>query len=234
VLPFVEQMVELDDPEKEVTLDRDDVFVFGSLKMARIAGKYGWRPGSLMTPNHDFNVYKEHYRENLLNWDSRVVRFADDFDTSRPFFARPCKDTKVFAGKVFDAETWVEFRDGALNNGHSTTLDRDTEVQISTVKRIQKEFRLWVVDGEVVTGSLYKLGNTPLTSEVIDEGALEFARRMIDVFQLAPAFIMDVCLADDEWKIVECGCVNCAGFYKADMSKALMAIEELYSNGRQI
>jgi hypothetical protein len=229
VLPFVEKIVKLgDDPEAEYRQERRDVFVFGSLKMARISRDRGWVPGSLMTENHDFKVYREHYREELLNWDSAVYRFGDDFPMDRPFFARPVLDSKVFTGGVFDHQTWCEFRERARNNGHSTQLDESTEIQVSSVKQVQKEFRFWVVDGRVITGSLYKLGRRAVTSEVVDDEAWEYAQRMVDKFALAPAFVIDVCLADGQWKIVECGTINCAGFYKANLGKVLMALEDLY------
>ena len=60
----------------------------------------------------------------------------------------------------------------------------------------------------------------------IDEEAIEFCKRMIDIFQLAKAFIIDVALTDNGCKIVECGCINCAGFYNADIQKLLIALEQ--------
>ena len=44
------------------------------------------------------------------------------------------------------------------------------------------------------------------------------------------SFVIDICLVDNEWKIVECGCINCAGFYKADLQKLLMSLEDNFNN----
>ena len=49
---------------------------------------------------------------------------------------------------------------------------------------------------------------------------------MTGSIQVALAFVVDVCLVDVEWKIVECGFLNCAGFYRADMQRLLMALEK--------
>jgi hypothetical protein len=57
----------------------------------------------------------------------------------------------------------------------------------------------------------------------------EFAQRMVDKFQVAEAFVLDVCEADDELKVVEVNCINCAGFYRADMYKLTMALEKHFS-----
>lgn len=218
VFPFTDKVVFI--------TDRKDIFVFGSLKLARISKQFGWKPGSFMNDNHDFQVYKNYYRENLLNWDSKIIRFGDlDFFNKEIFFARPTKDTKVFTGQVYDMESWREFRDNALTNGHSTILDEDTLIQISSVKKIYQEIRFWIIKGQIITASQYKLGNSLFLNDIIDNEATEFCYKMIDIFQLADAFVMDICKTDKGFKIVECGCINCAGFYKVDLQKVLIALE---------
>ena len=219
VIPFYDEV--------EFETDRKDIFPFGSLTMARICKKYGWNPGFMLNDNYDYLVYKDYYKDNLLNYDSKIIKFGDeDFFSEKIFFARPTKDTKVFTGRVFDMEQWRDFRNYSLTNGHSTVLDKDNDIQISTIKQIQQEIRFWIVKGEIVTASQYRLGNRLLFNDIIDSSAYDYCREMIKVFQLNDAFVMDICLCNDEYKIVECGCINCAGFYKADMQKILFAVEE--------
>lgn len=220
VFPFIDTM--------KIETKRKDVFPFGSLKMARISTELGWKPGSQMNANHDYLVYKDFYKENLLNWDSKIYKFGDEFFSKEIFFVRPTKDTKVFTGRVFDMEEWEEFREFSLTNGYSTLLDVNTEIQVSTVKKIQQEIRFWIVKGEIVTASQYRLGTRLVLSENVDQSAYDFCKKMIKLFQLNDAFVMDVCLSDNKYKIVECGCINCAGFYKADMQKLIMKIEESF------
>jgi len=218
LLPFVDDF--------EFKTERKDVFCFGALKMARIVPKYGWYPGILMTPNHDFQVYKEYYKNNLLNYDSKIYKFGENFDWNGDFFVRPTLDTKVFTGKVHSMESWKSFRDEQLTNGHTTTLTKDTDIQVCSLKNIQKEFRFYIVDGNIATASLYREGSFIRYSDIIDKEAEEYCREMIDVFNLAPAFVMDICLTDDKWKIIECGCINCAGLYKANIPLLLMELED--------
>ncbi len=211
----------------EFVTDRKDVFPFGGLTMARLTKQYGWKPGFMINENYDFTVYKDYYKDHLLNYDSYIIKFGDeDFFSEKMFFARPTKDTKVFTGKVFDMEQWREFRNYSLTNGHSTVLDKDNEIQISTIKKIQQEIRFWIVKGEIVTASQYRLGNRLLFNDIVDSSAYDYCREMIKIYELNDAFVMDLCLCNDEYKIVECGCINCAGFYKADMQKILFAVEE--------
>ena len=48
---------------------------------------------------------------------------------------------------------------------------------------------------------------------------------MVNLYQLAEAFVIDVCLTENGWKIVECNCINCAGFYDGNMQKLIMELE---------
>lgn len=210
---------------------RKDIFVFGAVKLARIVKEKGWYPGSMMNDNHDYMVYREHYRENLLNWDSIVCKTSDKFEwqPGETKFIRPTQDTKSFTGAVFNEREWEETIENLLYNYKSDVFNEETLIQVSTVKDIYKEIRFWVVDGKIITGSQYRLGNQVIYDDLYEKEAEEFAQSMVDKFQLARAFVIDVCLTNDGWKIVECGCINCAGFYKANLQKVIMALENLFS-----
>lgn len=211
---------------------RKDVFVFGSLKLSRLAKQYSWSPGSLVDDNHNYEAYSPHYKNNLLNYDSVITKFGGPILWDTPVkFIRPCDDSKVFTGMTFVEKDWDKFMQQQLTNGHRTSLTKDTPIQVAMPKYISKEIRCWVVGGKVVTASQYQLGGRYWLDQMVDPEALEFCQRMVDIHQLAPAFVMDVCLAEGEWKIVECGCINAAGFYRCDVQRLLMAIEDLYDHG---
>ena len=227
VRPFIDTI--------EFETKRKDVFCFGGMKLSRLSSLYEWNPGSLMNSNHDFMVYKDYYKENLLNYDSKIFKFDEDFKWKGDFFVRPTKDTKIITGKPFTMKEWIEERNRLLSNmkkdkenGFTTILDDNTEIQVCSLKNIQKEFRFWIVGGEIVTASLYRTGCFINYSDVIDDGATEFCKEMVKIFQLADAFVMDICLTDGKWKIIEAGCINCAGFYKSNIPKLLMDLEDYF------
>lgn len=222
VLPFIDTL--------EFKTDRKDVFCFGALKLARIHKQYNWSPGVLMTDNHNYNVYSKHYDENLLNHDSRICRFGDDFEwPTEDLFIRPCDDSKVFDGKIFNVEEWSKLKEYFKMEGLVTSLTDDTLIQVASPKKIYREFRFWIVNKRIITSSQYKLGDFVVFSDLIDENAYEFCESMINEFQLADAFIMDIALTSDGPKIVECGCINCAGFYESDPQLLLMSLEETFN-----
>lgn len=240
VFPFVEKVVDLEDiPENnDFNLDElpeiepnttEKIFAFGGVKMARLCAQKDWLPGSLLNANHDFEIYSKFYKENLLNYDSEITTAGSSFgwDTTHKFI-RPTKDTKSFTGKVFNQEDWRQFIEDNIGNERSI-LNENTTIQVSSVKTIYQEIRFWVIGGKVITGSRYKLGNNIEYSEYFDPEALEYAQKMVDIYQLADAFVIDICLTDEGWKIVECNCINCAGFYLCNMQKMIMELEYYFN-----
>lgn len=214
----------------EFKTDREDVFVFGAIKLARIGKNFGWTPGSLLNENHDYQVYVNHYQDNLLNFDSQIQKFGSvKWEGSGLKFIRPVLDNKSFTGKVYDKYQWDEFVEYSLQNGHKTSLDSETLIQVSEPKKIYKESRFWIVDGKVVTGSQYRLGSSVAYNQLVDQDEIDFCQEMVDKFQLAKAFVMDICRTENGLKIVECGCINSAGFYLANMQKLLIALEEAFN-----
>lgn len=245
IFPFVNKIVDVKnipsgafnvDELPEIEFDKKKkVFVFGAIKLARIAWERGWKPGSMMNLNHDFLVYFEHYKQELLNYDSAIYTVGSKFvwKPNEVKFIRPTFDSKSFTGKVFNETEWNDTVENYLHNYKTDQFNENTPIQVTTPKNIYKEIRCWVVNGKVVTASVYKLGTQVIYLSEVETEAIEYAERMVNKFALAPAFVIDVCLTDDQagnqvWKIVECGCINAAGFYKSDLQKTIIALEKYF------
>lgn len=202
--------------------------IFGSVKTAQIAKKYNFNPGSFHNENHDYEIYSKHYRENLLNWTAKIQKFADPV-TDDYFFCRPTEDTKTFTGKVFTKKDWENFVHYSLTNGHTTSLNTETPIMVCKPTEIYQEVRCFVVKGEIITASFYKFGNRIQYQECLESDILDFAKEMVQTFSLADAFVIDVCRTPNGLKIVECGCINCAGFYNINIQKLLFTLNEQFS-----
>lgn len=215
----------------EHTTTRKDVWCFGSVSMSKAAKKYGWKPGSMYNKNHDFEIYAKHYGEHMLNADGVVMTVNDPLPSNyEMFFARPTKDTKSFSGQVFMDYSWNEWVDEIRKlkkrELSKSMLNLETKVLLAPLKEIQQEVRCWVVNGKVVSASRYKLGSRVLYQNYDDETFFtSFAQKMVDIYQPAKAFVLDICLSNDELKIVEINCINCSGFYHCDVQKLIEAIE---------
>jgi hypothetical protein len=77
--------------------------------------------------------------------------------------------------------------------------------------------------------SQYKIG-TRVNYVNMDrnEEAYIFARNMAKLYSPARAFVLDICLHDDDYKVVEINCMNCSGFYDLDMSKLIQSLENAF------
>jgi len=219
--------------ELEVKTDRKDVFFFGSVNGAKIAVKKGWNPGCFYNENHDFEKYAPHWWEYMLNNNGHVIEAIDELPEKLPyvFFARPTKDTKVFSGQLFTKDSWNSYIEDLKQGSTIGYITKETKVLVAPPKQnIQQEIRCWIVDGKIVTMSQYKIGNRVVyQNHDNNEEATIFVNKLLKRFQPARAFVIDICLYQDEYYVVEVNCINCSGFYDGNMSKLIQSLEEAFS-----
>lgn len=210
----------------EFNTDRKDVFCFGSIKLARLAKQNAWTPGSLMNENHDYGIYSEYWKENMLNWDGHLQTLSKPVGFKQNHqFIRPAKDSKIFNGGVYTKEEWT-----AISSKLLTRKDLKNEmIQIANPKKIYQEIRCWVINKKVVSASTYKIGKEVRYQEYKDIDGLSFANEMVQQYQPAQAFVLDICLTEKGWKIVEINCMNSAGFYACNLQKLIMELEKFYT-----
>ena len=237
VVPFSSRLIPVDYdrniehlediPEPDIPSDTS-IVVCGSVTLAKIAKERGWNPGSFLNENFDYSKWRENYGQHLLNPDSTVCRFDEvSFTSSDRMFLRPCKDTKAFCGKVFGNEEFHEWRDEVMKLEADSVLRGETMVTVAPVKEIHREFRFFVVDGQTITGSQYKLGRQIVLDGAVEPDIVAFAQQMVDLWQPARAFVLDVALTEEGLKIVEINNLNSAGFYACDVMKIVAAVEAM-------
>lgn len=196
-------------PEKD-----KNYFVCGSYLLAQNAEK--------LIKNAVFNIDKygsDEFLEifgkhNFVNGDIKIVNSNNiNWNENEKLFIRPINDVKNFNGGVYTKETF----------------NYKGDVAIAKIKEISQEYRFFVVDKEIVSGSSYKLNGKFFESENIDDGAIRFAKEMISLFN-EDNYALDIAKINNEYKIVELNCINSAGFYKNDLFKFVIAIENYYEN----
>jgi hypothetical protein len=202
--------------------------VMGPLTLTRYAQEQGWVPGAFLNENFDFEVWRKQYGPYTLNADAEVYRFDEVPFQREPFFIRPCLDDKSFAGMECGWDYFKGWRDRvlALQEGY-TTIPPETRVALSRTRHIQAEYRTVIVDGQVITASLYKMGGRVLPSSNVGPGVYEFAQVMANRWSPARAFVLDVFMSEGEFYVGEINCFNSAGFYAYDVGKMVAAIEEM-------
>lgn len=231
VIPFVG---EITDVERLRTLpDGTRFVVMGSYSLAHWARDHGLVPGAFLA-NLDFETQLAHWGERMLNHAAVVCRFDAIPERVRPFFLRPIADTKAFAGQVIDWPDYVAWRDRVLAlapdelaNETLHELRPWTRVMVCPKVTIEAETRCWIVAGRVVTWSGYKIGTRVRYSppSAVDPRVVAFAQACADVWSPNEAYVMDIAETADGLRIIEVNNLNSAGFYKADMTQLVAAIE---------
>lgn len=207
---------------------QNPVMVFEAYTMGRLARARGWIPGVWM--NENFDQSRWGWAGHLLNCDAVIATVADAVPMYEPFFVRPANDDKSFAGQLMDWDEFADWRGKIMSQPESErigTLCPDTRIVIARPKVILREYRFFVVDGEVVTGSLYKIGDTVRSSPDVDPDIMRYARDRVDQWRPDRAFVLDVALTSDGPRVIEANCLNAAGFYACDVQKIVMAVEAM-------
>ncbi len=210
--------------------DRKDIFVYGSVNIARLAKQNtGWFPGSFYGGNHLYQVYSAYYGAHLLNHEITVCKISDrlTWEKEEKKFIKPYNEAKIFTGRVFSEAEWKDFVFEALENP-SNRITEDSLIQVSEAKTTIKEARLWIVGGQIIDAGYYKFNDQAPFEEKVQEEGLAFARDMLRLFNLEEAFVMDICLTDEGWKIVEINCINSSGFYPNTNVKSIIKALNVY------
>ena len=220
VVPFSHQII----PE---VITVQDVFAYGSVALCnKVAPNRGWKVFS--NPNFDYEVWSKKWEGAILNAQAEIGPFNSVPINEEQFFIRPCKDNKAFSGKVMSAidyHNWVDALNVAHASGYEPEFDMNEIVMVSPVQNIQEEIRFYIVDGGVITHSVYRQGGkiTYSDSSKTPPAAIEFVEELISEWMPDEAFVLDLALVDYEYKVIEINCINCSGFYQGDVRKLVSA-----------
>ena len=228
VVPFVGEL----EPAPTIN-DPDSVIFFGSYTLWRYAEKHRLRPGVFKLRPF---LHEAPWRPHMLNADARTLPLADipkhlATDDTAHFF-RPVDDSKEIAGRVLTGAEIVEIAQKVLalppEDIPRGALRPETEMMLAAPTRIQKEWRLWVVNDLIITASLYKEGARVTYREDLDDDARSFANTLIQANpNYARAYVMYICRTATGLHLLETNCINAAGFYAADLTKLAAALEAL-------
>lgn len=209
------------------------IVICGATSLSRISQSKGWYPGTFLNNNFDYEIWKDGFgSDNILNSDAVVgpVRQLANIHKHDDVFIRPVHDSKAISGTVMTSAQFDDWQQqiSQIDEEEFQPLHKNTVMLLSSVKQIYNEFRIFVVDGKVVTASMYKMGDQVIASPDVDQCVIDFAQRMVDIWQPAIAFVIDVADTPQGFKIIEINNINSAGFYEADVFKIIDAIDNLY------
>jgi hypothetical protein len=170
----------------------------------------------LANSNHVFTTFKD-----LVN---RKEFFYDIFNTEK-IFIRPNSGFKTFTGLPIHFE---EF-DSEINSlNQLTSVTDETLVLVSSCKRMGAEYRFFIVDRQIITGSQYKDKDGLHIRKEYSNEAFSIAQQMAkNKWQPDLAYACDVGIVNGEPKIIELNAFSSSGFYACDIKQLLSAVNEI-------
>lgn len=148
-------------------------------------------------------------------------------------FVKPTRDLKLFAGTVIPSGTSLD------EHLKTTTCDEeaiasnlDASIFLSPAfvpTAILEEYRIFIVEGKAVTGSLYKRKGRVEYSSKVPPGVLNAAEEYASIYSPARAFTIDLAAVDysSHYKVVEFNSINCSGLYHSDVGALAKALREI-------
>lgn len=166
-----------------------------------------------------------------LNHDAQIMTVkeaVDNLEKGKKYFMRPVEDLKSFTGNLFEVghlPSLLERYAGYENN----QFNSDSTIIVSEPKTIKREWRNFIVDGNVVSSSLYKENGKHKEELGAPAPVVQMCYNAISLYTPAKAFVLDICsMEDGTYGIVEFGCIHNCGFYKADVKKVMSELLKVF------
>ncbi len=172
--------------------------------------------------------YVDKWKDHVLNSDGKLLKFGElnDFksEPKKKWFIRPNNDGKEFSGKVESYEALLKWSNEVCKL-NIPELNKNTEIWISEPKEIKKEWRLFIVDNQIVSVSRYMNdGQLDESENDIPEEMIKFAKDRISEYRIEDVYVMDIADTKSEYKLIECNCFNGTGFYKHNVEKIIQSV----------
>lgn len=192
-----------------------------------------WRPGARFSgAGFDCRRYHHYYGPELLNAGGCVVRLAEAesrFPGEARLFLRSCGDQKELTGAVWRREQLQRYLQKLREAGDVQRLDLD--VLVAPRQVIDREWRLFIVEGRVVAGSQYRHFGELCCDRRLPPEVCRYAEVRSLEYRPAPVFVMDVAFLGDQLRVVELNGFHSSGFYASDVEAIVCAVERWWAAG---
>ena len=216
-------------------LEGTEYLMYGSTLMTNLTSEDGlkWRGNY-----HDPETFRAEVwnakRSDMLNAGDvtmtieNAIKFLEQQDPKSLWFTRPCEDLKQYSGQVIEAGECIAWFHDACEcaSSGSYKLEFDTMVVIAEPRNIKAEWRWFIVDGKIISGSMYRLNGVLDKRKELDVDVINEARMFANMWLPHRNCVMDLALVDDQLKVIEFNTINSSGFYDHDVERIIAALWE--------
>jgi hypothetical protein len=212
---------------------------YGSTLMTTLTMRDGlnWRGNYFIPETFRAEAWLKN-RDDMLNQSSCTITEAVDFlktvSANEEYFTRPCEDLKQYSGQVMKAGELHDWLIDAMEceSSGSYKLAPETKIQICKPRNIQAEWRWFIVDGKVVSGSMYRREGVLFKKNEQDIATMYEAHELAQKWLPHRNCVMDLALVDNELKVLEFNTINSSGFYDHDVESIVSALWEDFKRGK--
>jgi hypothetical protein len=217
--------------------DDAPVICWGAGFVPRAAAHPSWRPGIFFDEaSFRWSAFRAAWGGLVLNDDAEVRQLGEalaELDKGGHAFVRPDADNKAFESGVHTAASLREaVARSRMPDG--SRAGADLPVVVARPRDVVSEYRMFVVDGDVVAASSYRHLGVPNVDAFIPHAAIVAALDAAALWMPAPVACLDVGV-DDKGRmgVVEANCFNAARLYAADAAEIVAAVSDHAARARR-
>lgn len=216
----------------DVPNDRLVVFYGSSNFVTSVHRSRRWQPGVFFNEcTFQFAEAFKHYGTHCLNFDALFTTMGalarEPFPNRKQLFIRPVGDLKQFAGNVF---SFGEYREWCASlSGGDLTITLETSIVAVTRKQIDHEWRLFIVNKRVISGSHYRSFGALAVSKYIPGAVIHFGEELAAIWSSDIVYVMDIAESGGRYSLIEINGFNSSGFYASDIKKIVSAVSDAVS-----
>lgn len=140
---------------------------------------------------------------------------------STNLFVRPNSGEKTFTGLVLSGDNIQH----EINSTQQLTgVLNDTLVFVSLAKKIDSEYRFFIVNKEVVGESTYMVNHIHDERPVVPSSARDFALDFAS--KTDEPLVLDVGRVGDDFGAIEINCINSSGFYSCNVDNIVHSLSQ--------
>jgi len=225
IMPFIDQLPALNHSKYSI--------FYGSTTLGELVKNDEKLKAGFFFNETAFSIenYIKKWGEHMLNFGASITTIRqlvdEDYDSNKLLFVRPDNDSKSFSGEVIkfsEVKDWYN----KLISSDSRILTIDTKIIVSEPYNLRHEWRLWIVNKKVIASSKYREEFRLKKESGCPELVVKFAEDRCLEYTPHNIFVMDVCQTGNAFYIVECGCMNSAGFYASDIGAIVRNVTEYF------
>lgn len=208
-------------PEEE-----DCIISYGSLGLIKqVIKQTRWIPGAWCDlKRFACSYYYPRLSRYLLNSDYILIPYGElirqrqllwaTLSVDNCLFVRPDSGDKIFTGKVIDCDP-EEYKKDIEFFGFYDVEPEDL-VLVSKPQNVYEEWRLVVVNEQVIAASLYKNNGKLISEQGAPDQVWDLAREIAGVWQPETCWTLDIARTTTDYKLIEINSFSCSGLYACD------------------